>query len=96
MKSLKEIESVGWGFFVLCFAVLVAPTVWFVWNGTYDTVPASVRILMGLVVASTEAGIVAWVVNDQLHRRNVRRYEAKRAEERKESRRKGKGKRKKK
>lgn len=96
MKSLKEIESVGWGFFGICFLVVVAPTVWFVYNGTYDTQTPAVRILMGLVVAGTVAGIIAWAVNEVLHRRNVRRHDAKRAEEKKENRRKGKGKRKKK
>ncbi len=90
MKSLKEVESVGWGFFAICFVVVLAPSIWLVWNYTYDTVTPAVRVLAGFVVASTGAGVIAWVVNDLLHRRNVRRHAAKRQAERKEKRKQGK------
>lgn len=92
MKSLKEIESVGWGFFGLCFVLVLAPSIWLVWNYTYDNVAPAVRVLAGFVVASTCAGVIAWVVNDLLHRRNVRRYEAQRQEARKEKRKQTQGK----
>lgn len=83
MKSLREIESVGWGFFLGCAAVLAGPFIWFTLAITYDTMPMYGRVIIGIMFSFVAAAVVAWLVNDLLHRRNVRRKTAERSRERK-------------
>ena len=83
MKSLKDIESVGWGFFLLCVALLLAPSIYIAWQSTYDVSKPVTRIGIGLMGALFAACPIAWSVNAMLHQRNVRRYKLEQKDARK-------------
>lgn len=90
MKSLKDIEYVGWGFFSIVFAVLLLPGVWVAWTFTYDGVTnAFARVALGAFLALVAAGFVTWPVNELLHRRNIRRAEAEKHNARKQKKKQG-------
>jgi hypothetical protein len=83
MKSLRDLESVGWGFFLGCAAALAGPFIWLTLAMTYDTIPLYGRVIIGIMFSFVAAAFVAWIVNDLLHRRNLRRKMAARSRERK-------------
>lgn len=91
MKSLKEIEYVGWGFFTIVFFVLLGPGLYLAWTYTYDNVAnAFARVALGAFIAMIAAGFVTWPVNEALHRRNLRRAEAERHQMRKQKKKQNK------
>ncbi|MBI2424405.1 MAG: hypothetical protein HYV27_16365 [Candidatus Hydrogenedentes bacterium] len=93
MKSLRNIEYVGWGFFAVMMALCAGPGIYAGLYFTYDIMPMAGRIVLGLVLASVVAAVVTFIVNEALHRRNLRKFEKKSKEEKKEKkRRKKKGK----
>ena len=68
MKSLKNIEEVGWIFWVVVFALLVAPGIYLAYSLTYDTASTIVRVGFGLFMAAMGSGLVSWLVNEVLQR----------------------------
>jgi hypothetical protein len=78
MKSLSKLDSVGWGFWGICFIVFLGPCIYVGWILSNDYVESSVRVLIGITGAAMVAGVISWVVNDQLHRRKMRRIRAER------------------
>jgi uncharacterized membrane protein len=90
MKSLKEIESVGWGFYLICVLALLPPGIILAWQFTYDITQAITRVGIGLIAALFFAGIIAWVVNAILHQRNLRRYKEEQKVAKKEKKKKKK------
>lgn len=73
MKRLGELESVGWGFFAITAALLSPPCIWLVWVSAKPESSVFERVLLAVVLAVVLAAFVAWLVNDQLYRRMVRR-----------------------
>lgn len=86
MKPIQEIESVGWGFYCAVVIVLAGPCTWGIWLVTLPETPIGQRIALGVSFAGALAAVVAWAVNDLLHRRNVRKYEADRKADKKNER----------
>ncbi len=96
MKSIKDIEAVGWGFFGIMAAVLFAPCTYLIWISTFDiATTAGTRIGFGFISATLLAGFTAWGVNSALHQRNMRRYQAEQATLKKNKKKKKKKKHKK-
>ncbi len=85
MKSLREIEYVGWGFFAVLLVVLAGPGIYAALYFTYDIMPMAGRVVIGLVFASVSAAVLTFVVNELLHRRNLRELEKARKEEKKDA-----------
>lgn len=78
MKALKNIEAVGWVFFLVVFAVSAVPMGWGTWQITNAQAPALERAGLGVVFAALFAAVVAWCVNEILYRRNLHQHEAER------------------
>ena len=68
MKSLKDIEEVGWIFWIVVFALLVAPCIYLAYSLTYDTASQVTRVGFGLFMAAMGSGLVSWIVNEILQR----------------------------
>jgi len=96
VDRIKNIEYAGWGFFLFFTVLFAGPGIWIAWESTYEgSISTGVRIVLGLTIAVVTAGFATYILNEILHRRNVRRYEAERQQERKaakktSSKRKGK------
>lgn len=77
MKRLQELESVGWGFF-LGAAVVLAPLSYLAIRplANADATLAE-KILLVVVLDLVLAALLAWITNDQLHRRMLRKHGAK-------------------
>jgi 1,4-dihydroxy-2-naphthoate octaprenyltransferase len=90
MKSLKDIEYVGWGFYSIVFVLLIAPCIYLAWNITYDNIANTYsRVALGALFAFVVAGFVTWPVNELLHRRNIRRQKAEQQQARKQKKKQG-------
>lgn len=85
MKSLRDLESVGWIFWGVAFAILAAPCYFLAKAMTYDFSNAS-RIGLGLVMAMLGAGVIAWAVNEVVYRIQKKKYDQRRKIERKRKR----------
>lgn len=83
LKPLRDLDSVGWGFFGIVFVIIIAPVSFAVWYYTLENVEWPVRVLAGVFLAAVCAAVIAFVVNDALFRRGRRRYEAERKAEKK-------------
>lgn len=91
IERVKSIEYLGWAGFVGFFVLYAGPGIWLAFEFTYEgTISLGARIVLGLVIASVLSGITTFLVDDLLHRRNVRRYEAERKQERKAKKKKKK------
>ena len=87
MKSLRELDSVGWRFWALCIVVLYGPSFYFVWSTTYEEKRGtSIVYVFALIIAVIGASFVAAGVNTVLQKR----AEKKDAAAGKESKSKGK------
>lgn len=83
MKSLRELDSVGWRFWALCICVLYGPSFYFVWNGMYEDERASaVPYTFALIIAIIMASFVAAGVNTVLQKRAEKKQEAEKKEAR--------------
>jgi hypothetical protein len=76
MGVLDKVEAVGWKFLGGSSVLLAAPGVWLGWQITNDSLAVPGRVMTGLIIAVLTAAVFTFIVNDLLHRRNVRRYEA--------------------
>jgi hypothetical protein len=86
MKWLDKVESVGWVFFAVLFALLAVPGAYLGWVGTYDTIPLYARLSLGAIFAMVLAAFLTFGLNDLLYRRTARRHAAERNSERKRER----------
>jgi TRAP-type C4-dicarboxylate transport system permease small subunit len=89
MKSFRDLEAVGWIFWLVLLAILAYPGYLVAKMTTYDTSPA-VRILFGIILAMLASGLIAWAVNEIIFRVRKRQYDAQRKVERKRKRKKKK------
>lgn len=90
MKSLKDIEYVGWGTFGLLYipSTLICAAV--VWYYTFEGGALGARIATSAIAGMVLSGLVTAGINELLHRRNVRNYNEERKEARKSKRKKKK------
>lgn len=78
-KWLDKLEYAGWGFLGVSFLLFAGPGVWVVWRFTYAGTEAATRVGMGLFLGAITAAVFTFIVNDLLHRRNLRRHRAREA-----------------
>jgi len=90
MKSRKQLEYLGWGFFAVAFAVLVAPMIYLTWRFTYDLANNATRVGIGVVLAVVAAGLITWPINEFVTRRHAKRVAQVRKQQRKDKKRRGK------
>lgn len=62
-KDVSRIEKVGWLFWSVAFAVLVAPCFYAVSYGMEEHTPLAERVGIAVVAAAVGAGLVSWPVN---------------------------------
>ena len=74
-----EISGVGWVFFVVCFVLLVVPSVILVWVYSYEDKRGSLfPYIVGFVIAALGAGVFSWAVNSVWYWVMTKRLKAKR------------------
>ena len=84
LDKIKNIEYAGWGFFLVTLVVLAGPCVYLAWATTHEgSMTVGVRLVYAAAIDVVVSGVITWLANDLLHRRNVRRYEAERKVQRK-------------
>lgn len=87
MKSLKQIEYLGWGFFAFLFLVFVGPAIYLALNYTYETATVATRVGLGVVCALVASGIIIWPINEIMNRMHLKKVAAERKAERKRKKR---------
>ena len=94
IKSLGDIESVGWIFFSVLFVLLLYPGYLLARAMTIEG-HRVITVGLGLTMAAVAASLVAWGVNEVLQRRHMRKLKAQqKAEKRQKRNKKKKGKKK--
>ncbi len=83
MKSLREIEEVGWIFYGVVFVLLCPGSIWLSYAFTFETAPTIIRAGCGVFIAAMGAGLIAWAVNELLHRLSIRRQKKRKKAEKK-------------
>ena len=73
-QTRTKIESVGWLFWSIAFALLVGPNIYGAWQIVTEEQKWPVPFGMGILSAGFLAAILAWVVNSFLHLRNRRQH----------------------
>ncbi len=90
MKSLKQIEYLGWGFFGVSFALFLGPAIYLSWRFTYEAANNATRVGIGIVLAVMAAGLLTWPINEFLYRRHRRKVADERKKQRKLKKKRGK------
>jgi len=85
MKSLRDIESVGWIFFSVLFVLLIYPGYLLAREMTLED-HRVITAGFGLAMAAVGASLVAWGVNEVLQRRHMRKLKAHQKAEKKQKR----------
>lgn len=80
------LESVGWGFFGLALLGTAPPAIYAAWRMSVPLAGPLERVALGLILAAVLAAVLAWGVNEALHRRNLRRQSGKTSTETRKSR----------
>lgn len=75
MTTENRIDSVGWIFFGVMLALLIAPCIYGVYAITNTTVTIGIRVGMGIFLAFFAAGFISWIVNSMLYFRARKLYE---------------------
>jgi hypothetical protein len=87
-KSLKEIDSVGWGFWGIVFVLSLPPCIWVCWKMKAPAVAALIPIGFGVVLAMAVAAFISWPVNMLLQWRDERRRKTARKKTKKKKKKK--------
>ena len=90
MKFEKDLEKIGWAFWILFFLILLLPGAYIAWNFTYDTASTLIRVGMTVVFAAITSGFISWGINDILFRRKRKQYLQQRKQDRKKKKKKKK------
>ncbi len=90
MKSIRELETIGWIFWSILAVLLTPVGLWLSWQLTYDTANILLRVGLGLFMAAIGAGLLSWGLNEILYRRMMRKQSQQKKVARKEKRRKKK------
>ncbi|HOK09909.1 MAG TPA: hypothetical protein PLT82_10315 [Candidatus Hydrogenedens sp.] len=85
MKQFKNIESVGWIFWIICSLLLLVPNYFLAGFLVYDYSKGT-RIGFTIGMSAVVGAIIAWVVNEILYRINLAKYKETRKKERKKKR----------
>ena len=76
MKSLRELDSVGWRFWIGCTVVLFGPSLYFMLGAVYEEQRATaVPYVYALIIAMIAASVVAACLNSILQKLDERRQE---------------------
>lgn len=87
MKSLREIEQVGWVFFLITTVVLTPVCLYAMYHFTFGNVTnTATRVLGGIIMAAFVSGLISTAVNEVLGRLAEKRQRARRKEEKKKKR----------
>lgn len=80
-KKEWKFDAAGWVFWLVLFAVLLAPSMFLGKAVVYEDTAVSTWIGFGIVIAAIGAGIISWAVNSviQRHRKRQRIVERKKA-----------------
>lgn len=78
MTTKNHIDSVGWIFFGVTLAVMLAPCIYLILKMTNDSLSMGARAGTGITGAFFAAGFISWIVNSMLY------YRARKREEREE------------
>ncbi len=73
---MKKIESLGWGFFLIVWALTAPLCIFATWQYTYEFVEPQVRVVSALFMAAGLAAVIAWAANAFLQLRHERQREA--------------------
>lgn len=68
-KKRFDFDAAGWGFFLVVFALLVAPGIYLSWQLVGQWASRAYPIIMGIALAALGAGFVSWGVNAFLQNR---------------------------
>lgn len=78
-QEQQETYGVGWVFFVVCFVILVAPSVYLAWVFTMEDKQGGLfPYVVGFVIAGLGAGVLSWAVNSVWYWVLTKRLKAKR------------------
>ncbi len=86
MKSWREIEELGWMFYLSISLLLTPLGIFVMYQITYDTASVTMRIFVGLTSAFLLGGVVTALANDALQRVRARKQKQRRKEEKKKNR----------
>lgn len=78
MAAKKQLESVGWLFWGVTFAVLAGPVVYGTFQVVYEDTPTVNVVGIGLVIAAVAAATVTATINTVLQRSAEKRRLAER------------------
>lgn len=73
-QGRSPIDSVGWVFLLIVFAILLVPAIYLSWHVVRENQEWPIPVGMGVLFALFAAGIVAWIVNTVLQVRAKRRH----------------------
>jgi len=76
MRWFREADSAGWGFFGIATLLYAGPCMWISMAITNDELTVPGRLLVGLILALISAAFTAYIANELLFRRAVRREAA--------------------
>ncbi len=86
IKSVRDVDRVGWLFFLVVSVPMVLLGVWMVFHLTYGSFGVFARIVAGILLGIVMAGVVSAVVNEVLYRLHLSRQKARRKEEKRKKR----------
>lgn len=74
MEQDRRLESVGWVFWLVMFAVFVGPLSYLAWQQKYESTAWGVPIIIGMVGAAIVSGVLSSAVNWVLQYRTRNRH----------------------
>lgn len=74
MKRLADLDSVGWGFFALAAAALSPLCIGAMWQAAVPGATMPERVALGVMLALILAAFLAWLVNEILYRRHLKKH----------------------
>lgn len=86
IKSVRDVEKVGWIFFLIMSVIMAPLGVWLVSLLTYASFGPYARAIAGILLGIVLAGTVSAAVNETLYRRHLNRQKARRKEEKRKKR----------
>ncbi len=73
-QDRSPIDSVGWVFLVVVFAILLIPAIYLSWHVVREDQEWPIPFGLGVLLAFFASGIVTWIVNTALQVRSKRRH----------------------
>lgn len=76
MEQGKQLDSVGWTFWLVMFAVFSVPFSYWAWQQKYESTSWATPIVIGMVGGAIASGVLSSAVNWVLQRRARNRQNA--------------------